>query len=260
MHSSLYVTPISLSSLFQSVSVCLSVCIYLSFSLSFILSRSLHPPSLSLSRSVCLSASLYLFPPPLSIYLFLSPFLCLVCLSVCLFLSFSLSLSHSHTHKHTHTHTHTHTLKQTHTHIHTPPPPPPPHHITPHHTNTGDFGSNRITGFSGCSRSYGGSSTGFASYYIQSIDYSSAYPPDLDCYDSVQFRNHFRVSIYFYSFHLDDDVNGVCQDYLEVGTVDQMVLYQNYVPLQVKDMCFLTLCSGSLDRRKHIVYCYLGEC
>ena len=52
--------------------------------------------------------------------------------------------------------------------------------------------------------------------YIRSVGYSNNYPLGLDCYHLVQYREQFTASLYFYGFHLDDEVNGTCQDYLEV--------------------------------------------
>ena len=52
--------------------------------------------------------------------------------------------------------------------------------------------------------------------YIQSVGYSNNYPPGLDCYYLVQYREQLTAFVKFYEFHLDDEVNGTCQDYVEV--------------------------------------------
>ena len=65
---------------------------------------------------------------------------------------------------------------------------------------------------SDCNSTYTGSGT----TDIQSVGYPNNYPPGLDCYYLVQYREQFTASVDFFGFHLDDEVNGTCQDYMEV--------------------------------------------
>jgi hypothetical protein len=51
---------------------------------------------------------------------------------------------------------------------------------------------------------------------LASLGYIGVYPPAIDCYYSVQFREMFNITVHVHHFKLDGAVNSTCQDFLEV--------------------------------------------
>ncbi|XP_070174236.1 cubilin-like [Littorina saxatilis] len=80
----------------------------------------------------------------------------------------------------------------------------------------GTFGIDFAASWTPTSCDYSSNNLWTTQYTLRSPGYSGVYPTGLDCFYLYRFRKQLSVVVTFYAFHLDDESNGVCQDYLEI--------------------------------------------